>query len=152
MSSTAPGTTPHYFVPQPSRHPAMGAFGLFFVIFGAANWINGMDWASTLCSSACCGVLGPVRLVPRLGARERRRPVRPKIDISYRWSMSWFIFSEVMFFGAFFTALWWMRSHSVPALGSADNALLWPALQGPLAERRSRRHGPRPARSSRSRR
>ena len=29
-----------------------------------------------------------------------------KIDMSFRWSMSWFIFSEVMFFGAFFTALW----------------------------------------------
>jgi len=31
-----------------------------------------------------------------------------------------------MFFGAFFTALWWARTHSVPALGSLDNALLWP--------------------------
>jgi cytochrome c oxidase subunit 3 len=40
--------------------------------------------------------------------------------------MSWFIFSEVMFFGAFFTALWWARVHSVPALGSLENALLWP--------------------------
>ena len=40
--------------------------------------------------------------------------------------MSWFIFSEVMFFGAFFTALWWARAHSVPVLGSLDNALLWP--------------------------
>jgi cytochrome c oxidase subunit 3 len=40
--------------------------------------------------------------------------------------MSWFIFSEVMFFGAFFTALWWARSHSLPSLGSLDNALLWP--------------------------
>jgi cytochrome c oxidase subunit 3 len=49
-----------------------------------------------------------------------------KIDLSYRWSMTWFIFSEVMFFGAFFTALWWARSHSIPALGSLENALLWP--------------------------
>jgi cytochrome c oxidase subunit 3 len=24
-----------------------------------------------------------------------------RIDVSYRWSMSWFIFSEVMFFAAF---------------------------------------------------
>ena len=40
--------------------------------------------------------------------------------------MSWFIFSEVMFFGAFFSALWWARMHSVPALGSLENALLWP--------------------------
>jgi cytochrome c oxidase subunit 3 len=49
-----------------------------------------------------------------------------RIDMSYRWAMSWFIFSEVMFFGAFFTALWWARSHSVPALGDLNNALLWP--------------------------
>ena len=52
-----------------------------------------------------------------------------KIDLSYRWSMSWFIFSEVMFFGAFFTALWWARAHSVPALGSLENALIWPNFQ-----------------------
>jgi cytochrome c oxidase subunit 3 len=31
-----------------------------------------------------------------------------------------------MFFGAFFTALWWMRAHSVPALGGLENAVLWP--------------------------
>jgi cytochrome c oxidase subunit 3 len=43
--------------------------------------------------------------------------------------MSWFIFSEVMFFGAFFTALWWMRAHSVPALGGVDNSLLWPGFK-----------------------
>jgi cytochrome c oxidase subunit 3 len=49
-----------------------------------------------------------------------------KIDLSYRWSMSWFIFSEVMFFGAFFTALWWARVHSIPALGNIENALIWP--------------------------
>jgi cytochrome c oxidase subunit 3 len=49
-----------------------------------------------------------------------------KIDISYRWSMSWFIFSEVMFFGAFFTALWWARVQSVPNLGNIENSLIWP--------------------------
>jgi cytochrome c oxidase subunit III len=53
-----------------------------------------------------------------------------KVDLSFRWSMSWFIFSEVMFFGAFFTALWWMRSHSVPTLAGLDNALIWPDFKG----------------------
>ena len=48
MSTSAPGTTPHYFVPQPSRHPASAALGLFFVIFGAANWINNADWGKWL--------------------------------------------------------------------------------------------------------
>ena len=43
--------------------------------------------------------------------------------------MSWFIFSEVMFFGAFFSALWWARVHSVPALGNSENALLWPGFK-----------------------
>ena len=48
------------------------------------------------------------------------------IDRSYRWSMSWFIFSEVMFFGAFFGALYWARLHSVPTLGDLDHMVLWP--------------------------
>jgi len=49
-----------------------------------------------------------------------------RVDVSYRWSMSWFIFSEVMFFGAFFAALFWSRLYSIPVLGSLDNAVLWP--------------------------
>ena len=127
MSTTAPGTTPHYFVPQPSRHPAMGAFGLFFVIFGAANWINGFEWGKF---ALLFGLLWLFWVLfnwfrDSVGESEGGLYGR-KVDISYRWSMSWFIFSEVMFFGAFFTALWWMRSHSVPALGGVDNALLWP--------------------------
>jgi cytochrome c oxidase subunit 3 len=36
MSSSAHGTTPYYFVPEPSRHPAMAAFGLFCMIFGGS--------------------------------------------------------------------------------------------------------------------
>ena len=44
MSSTTHGVTPYYFVPSPSRHPAMAALGLFFVFFGAGQWVNGADW------------------------------------------------------------------------------------------------------------
>ncbi|OYU42624.1 MAG: cytochrome c oxidase subunit 3, partial [Burkholderiales bacterium PBB4] len=44
MSSTTHGTTPYYFVPGPSRHPVMAAIGLFFVILGAGQWINGAQW------------------------------------------------------------------------------------------------------------
>jgi len=49
-----------------------------------------------------------------------------RVDVSFRWSMAWFIFSEVMFFGSFFGALYWARLHVLPNLGSIDNALLWP--------------------------
>jgi hypothetical protein len=56
------------------------------------------------------------------------RPVQAhRVDVSYRWSMSWFIFSEVMFFAAFFGALYWARAHSVPGTGQlGPMQLLWP--------------------------
>ncbi|MCX7151692.1 MAG: cytochrome c oxidase subunit 3 [Proteobacteria bacterium] len=47
-------------------------------------------------------------------------------DTSFRWGMSWFIFSEVMFFAAFFGALFYARQLSVPWLGELDQKLLWP--------------------------
>jgi cytochrome c oxidase subunit 3 len=40
--------------------------------------------------------------------------------------MSWFIFSEVMFFSAFFGALFYVRTLSVPDLGAGESKLLWP--------------------------
>ena len=130
MSSSAHGTTPHYYVPQPSRHPAFAAFGLFFVIFGAANWINGADWGKYSVLFGMLWLFWVLFQWFRDAARESEGGVYGrKIDLSFRWSMSWFIFSEVMFFGAFFTALWWMRAHSVPALGGVDNALLWPEFK-----------------------
>ena len=127
MSSSAHGTTPHYYVPQPSRHPAFAAFGLFFVVFGAANWVNGADWGKYSVLFGMLWLFWVLFQWFRDAARESEGGAYGrKIDLSFRWSMSWFIFSEVMFFGAFFTALWWMRAHSVPALGGVDNALLWP--------------------------
>ncbi len=127
MSSITHAKTPYYFVPSPSRHPAMGALGLFFVILGAGQWINGANWGKY---SLAFGLLWFLVVLFQWFSESVRESESGqyghKIDLSFRWSMSWFIFSEVMFFGAFFTALWWARSHSVPALGSLENALLWP--------------------------
>jgi cytochrome c oxidase subunit III len=127
MSSTTPGTTPYYFVPQPSRHPAMAAFGLFWMIFGGGQWINGADWGKYAVLFGLLWLFGVLYQWFRDAITESEGGLYGhKIDLSFRWSMSWFIFSEVMFFGAFFSALWWARAHSVPALGSLENALLWP--------------------------
>ncbi len=50
-----------------------------------------------------------------------------QVDMSFRWGMSWFIFSEVMFFAAFFGALFYTRMISVPWLGEGDTMQqLWP--------------------------
>ena len=127
MSSTHTSAAPYYFVPGPSRHPVMASIGLFFVILGAGQWINGHEWGMY---SLAFGMLWWLTVLYQWFSESIRESeggqYGHKIDLSYRWSMSWFIFSEVMFFGAFFTALWWARSHSVPALGSLENALLWP--------------------------
>lgn len=127
MSAATHGATPYYFVPGPSRHPIMAAIGLFFVILGASQWINGASWGAWALAFGMLFWLGTLFQWFRDSIAESEGGLYShRIDLSYRWSMSWFIFSEVMFFGAFFTALWWARAHSVPALGSLDNALLWP--------------------------
>ena len=127
MSTSAPGTTPYYYVPQPSRHPAMMALGLFFVILGAGQWINSVEWGEWSLYFGLSWVSVVLFQWFRDAVRESESgQYGHKVDLSFRWSMSWFIFSEVMFFGAFFSALWWMRAHSVPELGGMENALLWP--------------------------
>jgi cytochrome c oxidase subunit 3 len=54
-----------------------------------------------------------------------------QVDTSFRMGMVWFIFSEVMFFAAFFGALFYARQYALPWLGGegdgvATNNLLWP--------------------------
>ena len=127
MSSATNGATPYYFVPGPSRHPFMAALGLFFVILGAGQWVNGVGWGAYSLAFGLVFWLGVLyQWFSEAVAESEGGMYGRKIDMSFRWSMSWFIFSEVMFFGAFFTALWWARSHSVPELGNLENALLWP--------------------------
>lgn len=127
MSTNAHGAKPYYFIPEPSRHPFMAAVGLFFVILGAGQWINDVAWGkySLLLGMLWLFVVLYQWFSQAISESESGLYGR-KIDFSFRWSMTWFIFSEVMFFGAFFTALWWARSHSIPELGNLENALLWP--------------------------
>jgi cytochrome c oxidase subunit III len=131
MSSVAPGTTPYYFVPAPSGFPVSASIGLFFVILGAGFWINGSGWGAYSLAVGMAIWLGTLFFWFKQAISESQSGLYGhKIDLSFRWSMSWFIFSEVMFFGAFFAALWFARMHSVPELGSLENALLWPDFKG----------------------
>ena len=127
MSSHAQGSTPYYFVPNPSRHPVLAALGVLFVILGAGQWINGADWGKySLLAGMVIWLTVLFQWFSQAVSESEGGQYGHKIDLSFRWSMSWFIFSEVMFFGAFFTALWWARAHSVPELGSLEQQLLWP--------------------------
>ncbi len=127
MSTQHGGTAPYYFVPGPSRWPLLAGMSMLITMIGASGWVNGASWAPYVNLLGIAAFL--LVLYNWFGesiAESEGGLYNKRVDVSYRWSMSWFIFSEVMFFGAFFTALWWARSHSVPALGNLDNALLWP--------------------------
>jgi cytochrome c oxidase subunit 3 len=128
MSANSHGSVPNYYVPEPSRHPAMAALGLFFIIMGASQWVNDSSWGPY---ALLFGMLILLTVLYQWFGdaihESESGEYGDNIDASFRWSMSWFIFSEVMFFGAFFGALWWARVHSVPALGDPDNfSVLWP--------------------------
>jgi len=130
-SHGAAGKVPYYFVPGPSRHPVMAAIGLFFVVFGAGQWVNGASWAPYCLGF---GLLWWAVVLKQWFAdaihESQSGLYSDRIDISFRWSMAWFIFSEVMFFGAFFGALYWARMHSVPELGNLEHQILWPDFKG----------------------
>ena len=128
MSAATPhGAQPYYFIPAPSRFPVLTAVGFFFVILGAAQWVNGHGWGAYSLLFGLAMWLFILQQWFRASIAESESGLYSvRIDASYRWSMSWFIFSEVMFFGAFFGALYWLRLHSIPNLGSLENAVLWP--------------------------
>ena len=111
MTAAADGAKPYYFVPQPSHWPITGACALLLMGSGAAFWFNGYapgPWmvgaGFTILVYMLFGWFGTV-----IGESEHRL-YNQKVDHSFRWSMSWFIFSEVMFFAAFFGALFYIRN------------------------------------------
>ena len=127
MSAVTEGAKPYYFVPAPSRHPASVAFGMLLIIFGASQWINGASWGSwVLLAGFVVWVFVMQAWFRDAIAESETGQYNKRVDVSFRWSMSWFIFSEVMFFGAFFGALYWARLHTLPSLGNLENAILWP--------------------------
>jgi len=126
-ATTSAGQTPYYFIPSPSRHPALVALGLFLMILGASQWINGAGWGAYVLLLGFVLWLSVLYQWFRDAIRESEGGLySDRVDASYRWSMSWFIFSEVMFFAAFFGALYWARVHALPMLGNLDHQVLWP--------------------------
>jgi cytochrome c oxidase subunit 3 len=127
-ASSQTNVAPYYFVPHPSRWPAFGALALLLFGFSMAGWVNGATWGPWL--FAAFVVVLVYTLFNWFGdaAHESESGMyNQRVDSSYRWSMSWFIFSEVMFFGAFFGALYYARSITMPWLGDLDHKqFLWP--------------------------
>ena len=125
--STQQGKAPYYFIPNPSQWPVLAGISMLITMAGASAWVNGIAWGQPV------NLLGIVAMLAVLYfwfgqaiSESEGGLYSARIDTSYRWSMSWFIFSEVMFFGAFFGALFYARSISMPWLADLDHKLLWP--------------------------
>ena len=120
-------TAPYYFVPGPSKWPMAAGISLLVTMIGASGWVNGTSWGPVL---NIAGILATLLVLyfwfGDSIAESESGQYGKRIDLSFRWSMSWFIFSEVMFFAAFFGALFYARSISVPWLGDLDHKLIWP--------------------------
>jgi len=125
--STQQGQAPYYFVPGPSQWPVLMGTALLVTMAGASAWVNGIGWGKAVNLAGILAAL--VILYYWFGdaiAESEGGMYNARIDTSYRWSMIWFIFSEVMFFSAFFGALFYARSISMPWLADLDHKVLWP--------------------------
>ena len=120
-----------YYVPHGSHWPIVGSVGLFATVFGAASWMNEHAWGEFVMFGGIAILL--VMLFGWFGSVIKESIsgfYNKQVDTSFRMGMIWFIFSEVMFFAAFFGALFYARMLALPWLGgegdgAMTNALLW---------------------------
>jgi len=121
-----------YYVPHGSRWPVFASVALFILMVGFASWLNDTSWGRNVFLVGLAGMVFVLFMWFRDVVRESLAGhYNRQVDVSFRMGMIWFIFSEVMFFGAFFGALFYARQYALPWLGGAGdgvatNALLWP--------------------------
>jgi len=127
-----------YYVPDQSKFPIFAAIFLFLLVMGASSTINNLDnpnsnavyilylgfaifginlffWFKTVIAEHIAGLNSA------------------QLQQSFVFGMAWFIFSEVMFFAAFFGALFYVRNFSVPWLGGEGEKglanMLWEGFE-----------------------
>ena len=123
--------TDRYFVPAQSKAPIFASISLFTLMLGGASWLNGFGPGKWLFFAGVTMMIATLfywfsEVVRESLAGHYNR----QVDVSFRMGMIWFIFSEVMFFAAFFGALFYARQFALPWLGGEGdgvmtNALLW---------------------------
>lgn len=115
-----------YYVPHGSNRPAIGCVALGLLGMGAALWFEGLH-NGTDTIGPWITLAGFVTLIIMFFTwfgdviRESRSGLySAQMDRTFRMGMSWFIFSEVMFFAAFFGTLFYARQLVIPWLGGED--------------------------------
>jgi cytochrome c oxidase subunit III len=130
-----------YYVPEQSKFPIFASIGLFLTVFGLGSVLNDISAGAPVMGSTGIALLGFATLSTVLFnwfatvIRENHAGLpNDQLKRSYVWAMSWFIFSEVMFFAAFFGALFYVRQLAVPWIGGEGakgitGEVLWPEFE-----------------------
>ena len=124
-----------YYVPHTAKWPIVGSIGLFTLMVGAANWLNSNPTGPWIfAGGAGIVILMIFGWFADVIKESEGGLYSHAVDASFRQGMIWFIFSEVMFFAAFFGALFYARTFSVPWLGgegtgAMTNLLLYPQFE-----------------------
>lgn len=129
-----------YYVPEQSKWPIVATVGLGVTLYGSASIMVSSNQGESTTGAWLMFFVGAAIMTYMLfgwfGAviKESRSGLySPQMDRTFRWGMSWFIFSEVMFFAAFFGALFYVRVFVVPWLGGEGDKgstnMLWEGFQ-----------------------
>ncbi len=131
MSQTADS----YYIPHGSYWPIIGSIGLTTLLVGFAMLLNESGIGSYIMMAGAAITI--VMIFGWFGVvinESENGHYNAQVGLSFRWGMFWFIVSEVMFFAAFFGALFYARQLSIPWLGGegaklATNEYLWAGFQ-----------------------
>jgi cytochrome c oxidase subunit 3 len=147
-ASHAPSSN-KYYVPHGSPWPIFGSVSLFVLMTGASLTLE-HSGAGPMVLAAGFALLfalffGWFRTVIN---ESEAGMYNLHVDRSFRMGMSWFIFSEVMFFAAFFGALFYARQLALPWLSGdgakeMTNVLLWNHFEGTWPSNGPAHVGPR---------
>jgi cytochrome c oxidase subunit 3 len=132
-----------YYVPNPSHWPLVASIGLTTTLFGAGSWLH-HDWYGpyVFTLGLCVLIFMMFGWFGQVIYESEKGLYNLQVDKSFRWAMCWFIFSEVCFFGAFFSALFFSRYWTIPLLSGEIHPVThitlwgnfkaaWPLLSNP---------------------
>lgn len=133
-------THEQYYVPAQSKWPIIATLGLLISFYGLGTWFNDLSAERDASNGPLIFFIGSLFLAYMLFGwfgnviKESSDGLySPQMDRSFRWGMSWFIFSEVMFFAAFFGVLFYVRTWAGPWLGGEGDKglanMLWPGFE-----------------------
>jgi len=110
-----------YYVPHGTRWPILGSIGLTLLFIGVSIWLNGGSATFLSLAGAAVIIAMMVLWFGEVIGESEKGIYNDQVDSSFRLGMMWFIFSEVMFFAAFFGALFYARQLALPWLGGEGN-------------------------------